>query len=124
MIDINIHDTYFVIPYKHIFILAALLFGIIGFGYWLVNYINGKLVKWLTLVHLLVTLGGFLLMWTLNFYFGESNLPTSDFTYTRVFAFNTILAMLGLIVMAIQIVYPINLLIAIIKRKKLAGNKG
>ncbi|MGS2739688.1 hypothetical protein [Sinomicrobium sp. M5D2P17] len=33
-LDINIHDTYYVIAYLHMAILISFVFAIIGLGYW------------------------------------------------------------------------------------------
>lgn len=53
-IDIQMHDTYFVISSFHIGILFSIILGIIGFIYWLVK--GKKLVNWMTAIHLLTTI--------------------------------------------------------------------
>lgn len=37
VLDINLHDTYFVISYLHLAMLISVLFVIIGIGYWVVQ---------------------------------------------------------------------------------------
>jgi heme/copper-type cytochrome/quinol oxidase subunit 1 len=36
ILDINVHDTYYVIGYLHLAILISIVFGIIGCVYWIV----------------------------------------------------------------------------------------
>ena len=51
---INIHDTYYVVEHSLITIAISLFFGIIGFGYWLILKFNGKLLKILSITHILL----------------------------------------------------------------------
>ena len=45
-LDINVHDTYFVIPHFDIAVILSIVYFIYGFGYWLVQEIFKKrLVK-------------------------------------------------------------------------------
>nr|WP_246073353.1 cbb3-type cytochrome c oxidase subunit I [Formosa sediminum] len=43
VLDINVHDTYYVISHFHIATLISILFGIIEIGYWIMNKANRKL---------------------------------------------------------------------------------
>ncbi len=53
-LDIQLHDTYFVIANLHLGMLFSLLMGIYGFLYY--QFRRRKLNKWLTLFHLIFTL--------------------------------------------------------------------
>ena len=72
MLDINVHDTYFVFSQIDLTILISILFGIIGLGYWIMLKTNRKLSKWLNLIHITLTFGGILLIWILAQLFRES----------------------------------------------------
>ena len=60
--DVNVHDTYFVFTKYHLSILISTLFGIIGFGYWIMKKANRKLSKWLNWIHITLTFGSLLIM--------------------------------------------------------------
>jgi heme/copper-type cytochrome/quinol oxidase subunit 1 len=55
-LDINIHDTYFIIAKAHIIMTFGFWFLICGFGYSLLKFFNRKLIPWLSLVHLILSL--------------------------------------------------------------------
>ena len=55
--DLQVHDTYFVTSNLHIEILFSLLLGLLGLGYWLVNKVKARLLKLLTWIHLVFTIG-------------------------------------------------------------------
>lgn len=44
-LDINIHDTYFVISWKHLMILISLIFGILALIYFLLVKFKFRLIK-------------------------------------------------------------------------------
>ena len=45
VLDINVHDTYYVIAYLHLAILISILFGIFGIGYWIMLKADRKTIK-------------------------------------------------------------------------------
>ena len=121
-LDINVHDTYFVIYHIHLAILISIIFGIIGFGYWITQKANRKLSKWLNLIHVMLTIGGLLLIWILFQFYRQPEPETllSDFDYNE--KLNISILITALIVIFGQIVYPINIISGIIrKRNKTSG---
>lgn len=77
-IDINIHDTYFVIANSHIAKLLFVLYGFIGFIYWAFFITKISLIKILTKLHLLITIGSVPIYFLgVNFIFEFK--PKSDF---------------------------------------------
>lgn len=108
----NVHDTYFVIATNHLIILISVLFGIIGFGYWIMLKANRKLSKWLNLIHITLTFGGILLTWLLTQLFRES---IAEYEFND----NLTLSIYILVLIAIfgQIAFPINIIGGIIKKK-------
>lgn len=61
-LDINVHDTYFVINNLHLTILLSILLGIIALGYFLSGIFSIPLINWMTISHVLSTLLGILLI--------------------------------------------------------------
>ena len=52
VIDVNIHDTYFVLLNFHLVIFLSLLLFLIGFGYWFVLKLDKCLLRVLTILHI------------------------------------------------------------------------
>jgi len=55
--DIQMHDTYFVIALIHVGILFSIILGVIGLLYWLMR--KKKLINWMTIVHVFTTIASF-----------------------------------------------------------------
>ena len=114
-IDINIHDTYFVISNYHFATLISIIFGIIGLIYWIVKKMNGNLSKRLNLIHVTLTFGGIFLILILNEFFRKSIME---------YDFNENLTMVIYLISAIvifgQIVFPINIICGILKKRNKA----
>nr|WP_321237195.1 cbb3-type cytochrome c oxidase subunit I [uncultured Psychroserpens sp.] len=110
-IDINIHDTYFVMNNYHFATLISILFGIIGLIYWIVKKMNGNLSKRLNLIHVALTFGGIFLILILNEFFRKSIME---------YHFNENLTIIIYLISAIvifgQIIFPINIIRGIIKK--------
>ena len=112
MLDINVHDTYFVFSQIDLTILISILFGIIGIGYWIMLKANRKLSKWLNLIHITLTFGGILLIWILAQLFRESIM---EYNFNNNLTFGIYL--IALIAIFGQLIYPINIISGIIKKR-------
>ncbi|NQY31447.1 MAG: cbb3-type cytochrome c oxidase subunit I [Flavobacteriaceae bacterium] len=112
MLDINVHDTYYVIAYLHLAILISVLFGIIGIGYWIMRKLGRKLSKWLNRTHIGLTFGGTLVVWTLTKFYR---------TVITEYEFNNnltlIITLIILLIIIGQLIFPINIIYGLIKRK-------
>ena len=65
--DINTHDSYLVLTSFHMGVGASFCLGCIGGLYWLLR--NKKLLKWFTIIHVVVTIFiPVILIATLNYY--------------------------------------------------------
>ena len=120
-LDINIHDTYYVIEPEVVSIPISIIFGIIGFGYWIMEKKDINLIKMLNLIHIILTLGGLLIIIILLQLYREPNTEKllTDVNFNEnlnITNFTTIL-----IVLFGQIIYIINILSGIMKRKKTSG---
>lgn len=112
VLDINIHDTYYIIEHLFIAILISILFGIMAFGYWIMQKTNRSLSKWLNAIHVIFTFGGMLLILILSQLFRES---------VMAYKFNENLTLVIYVIVLIiflgQIAFPINMISGIIKKK-------
>ena len=112
MLDINVHDTYYVIACLHFAILISILFGIIGMGYWLMQKANIKLSKWLNSTHIGLTFGGTIAVWILSrFYRTEIMEYEFNNNLTLIITLTIMLMILG------QILFPINIIYGLVKKK-------
>ena len=112
ILDINVHDTYFIFSPIDLTILISILFGIIGIGYWIMLKANIKLSKWLNLIHITLTFGGILLIWILAQLFRESIM---EYNFNNNLTFGIYL--IALIAFFGQLIYPINIISGIIKKR-------
>ncbi|AWK06929.1 hypothetical protein HYN56_22940 [Flavobacterium crocinum] len=119
-LDINIHDTYFVIRNMDATIFLSVCYFLIGLGYWLIQKIFKKqLVKFLTITHSIILIGSFIFYWIIFFcnpqYQVNSNFPLYD-DYVSV---NTVLIIEFLLIFFVATpIYIINLLIGIFRKNK------
>ena len=113
VLDINVHDTYFVIAYIHLAILISILFGIIGIGYWIMLKAEKKLSKWLNWTHIGLTFGGTLTVWVLTeFYRAEIMEYGFNSNLTLIIILVILLMIIG------QLIFPVNIIYGLLKNKK------
>lgn len=116
--DINVYDTYYIIPVFYATFLIFLFYFIMGLGYWLVQKVYKKqLVKFLTIIHSVILIGSFVVYWFVFFY---NKLFVRYYFYFddnyRLINMTLVLEFL-LIVFVATPIYIINLLIAIFRKK-------
>lgn len=111
-LDIQMHDTYFVITSFHLGILLSIILALIGFLYWLVK--EKRLINWMTFIHVIVTLLTFLIIVLAGLSF--KNLVQSDFGMFRVI--NQLIFVLVFVSIVSQIVLLINLIISSIRNEQ------
>ncbi|MCL6295430.1 cbb3-type cytochrome c oxidase subunit I [Jejuia spongiicola] len=116
-LDINVHDTYYIIAYIHLAILISILFGIIGLGYWIMLETNRKLSKLLNLIHITLTIGGFIAIWITSLILTES----AEYEFDDIGKRNLIIALILFLMILGQFLYIINLIIGLFKRIKSSG---
>lgn len=110
-IDIQLHDTYFVIASIHIGVLFSIYLGVIGIIYWLIR--KKKLVDWMTVLHVIFTISTFALIITTGLIFQK--VIESDFEIFRTV--NQILFVVFLIALLSQLIFITNLIIGLIRNK-------
>ncbi|RXM43587.1 hypothetical protein [Flavobacterium sp. YO64] len=120
-LDINIHDTYYVVRNFDSTIFLFICYFIMGFGYWLVQKVfRKKLVKALTILHSIIFIGSFVIYWIVLLYskmfLQKPEFPSFLSDYQLI---NSTLVLELLVITFIGIpVYIINLLIGLIRKKQ------
>ncbi|MBB4801978.1 heme/copper-type cytochrome/quinol oxidase subunit 1 [Flavobacterium nitrogenifigens] len=118
-LDVNIHDTYFVIRYFEISIVLFTLYFLMGLGYWIVQKIFKKqLIHPLTVIHSFILIGSFLIYWGIFLYnklFRDNDFPLFD-NYLLI---NLVLTSEIFVILFIASpIYIANFMIAFLKKEK------
>ena len=126
-IDLQLHDTYFVIHYISIFFVIALFVGIWSMVYFVtpkmikrnLNYTLGKLLFWLTFICII------LLLFSMQ-YFGMATVPRRYYsfeefdTYRSFGSMNVIITVIAIVLAIAQLIYFINLIYTLVR----SGSRG
>ncbi len=112
-LDINVHDTYYVVAHSFVYwiysICLFLLFGI----YWLFELLKVNLNNLLSKVHIIGTIISMLgLCFPYHFIFAIPKFPLFD-DYEKI---NLCLTICAILFVLLQIVFLLNILITLIKR--------
>lgn len=110
-IDIQLHDTYFVIASIHIGVLFSIYLGGIGVIYWLLR--KKKLIDWMTVIHVVITISTFALIIITGLIFQK--IIEGDFETFRTV--NQILFVIILIALLSQLIFITNLTYGLISNK-------
>ncbi len=125
-IDIQMHDTYFVVAHFHIVMGVAAFFGMFaGIYHWFpkmygrfMNETMGKIHFWMTLV------GAYAIFWPMH-YLGMAGVPRRYYSFSSFESFkhfddmNKFITVAAIIVFAAQVLFVINFFYSIWKGKKL-----
>ena len=117
--DINVHDTYFIIPHLYGSIFLFLIYFIMGLGYWVIKKVFKKeLIKPLTIIHSSIFLGSFIIFWITIF---SVRLFTNSFSqYDYYSLINIVLVTIFLLMFFIASpIYITNLLAALIRKNNI-----
>jgi heme/copper-type cytochrome/quinol oxidase subunit 1 len=114
VIDINVHDTYFIIRNSHLTTLLFVIYGIIGFCYWLFFKYEIILVRNLTNVHSMITIGSIYIYEIGMIYYSfktNRNFPLFDnLSNQNIFTLNIIM-----LVLFTQLLFITNIIWSTIK---------
>lgn len=117
-LDINIHDTYYVILYKHLYILLAVLYLVIGLPYLLPVLLKKKLLAWLTHIHVWGSILFFFYLLLLIYSFTCTSSPQRYYTNTALDSVSDGLILISslAIFVLIQPLALANIIIAMLKK--------
>jgi len=112
-IDIQLHDTYFVIAYYHIALFFTIVFGGFSLGYWLFR--KKPLIHWMTIFHTTITIM-LLLIWF--FWYGfPTNKNAAHYIEGDMILYQPIFYLILLLFFLLaQIFFVLNLLITLFKK--------
>jgi heme/copper-type cytochrome/quinol oxidase subunit 1 len=119
-LDINVHDTYFVVAYLHVTIALFLFYFLNGLGYWLIQkQLKKKLLKPLTIIHSTILIGSFIIYWLIIFlddklFVIDPNFPLLN--YKNEIINMTLVSEFLLIVFLAFPIFIINLFVSLLRR--------
>ncbi|WP_289661860.1 hypothetical protein [Flavobacterium panacagri] len=119
-LDINIHDTYFVMRNSDTTVFLFLCYFIMGLGYWLIQKVYKKqLIQFLTVIHSVILIGSFIFYWIIFFYHPQYQVNENFPLYDNYLSVNVVLVTEFLLIIFIATpIYLINLLIGIFRKDK------
>lgn len=125
-IDLDIHDTYFIIAHFHLVMGVSAMFGMFaGVYHWFPKMFARKMNRTLGYIHFWITLiGAYLIFWPMH-YEGLAGMPRRYYSYDAWHTFkpfeglNTFITVVAIIVFITQILFLFNFFYSIFKGRKL-----
>ncbi|WP_196888216.1 hypothetical protein [Aureivirga sp. CE67] len=121
-LDINIHDTYFVITYDYLMIFSALFILCLLVIYWGMMRLKFRFSSWMNLLSILTLYIGFILILIPNLFLGfftSDNSYESSFPLFSDLAEINIVITIGAIVFALsQVFFGFSFLVAVFRKIK------
>lgn len=128
-LDIQLHDTYFVVAHFHLVMGTASFFGMVaGVYHWFPKMFGRMLDEKLGYVHFWITFVGAYLVFFPMHYIGIAGFPRRYYTWTGFEAFNTFadlnafISAAALITFAAQFIFVFNFIYSIFKGRKAPAN--
>lgn len=111
VIDINIHDTYFIIHYFHLAILLVLFFTISGLVYWLFYKAKITMVKQLSKFHVYMSIGCVFISFFVRVFSNQST--SNDFPlYDDISNHVIFIMVLFILLICAQLLFFLNLILS------------
>ncbi len=114
LIDVNVHDTYYVVTYFDFFLLFGIWFVLCGLGYWIVAIKGVKLYKWAHWVHVILSILPFVFLPLLVYFQGSYGPDQFDRLYVAQGIF--VLSLGGFVLG--QLAYFLNILVSTLSLKR------
>ncbi|KZS40876.1 hypothetical protein AWE51_24700 [Aquimarina aggregata] len=115
-LDLNIHDTYYVISKVQIWYGIAHLFAIYGILYWIFINFNRKMINSLTSIHLFSTIIGLIILTILSPLFNQESANFQKENNYEAFVFFSQLIIV-LIMLLAQFLFFVNMGIGIFRKQ-------
>lgn len=114
LIDINVHDTYFILHLFHLISFISFLYFIEGSVYWVLKKLKISLIGYLTQIHLFFTVGGLFVYFLLMTIFkDDTEVEPGVFNETSILGWMIIVIICTILFS--QILFLINVIIGLIK---------
>ncbi|MFN8238240.1 MAG: cbb3-type cytochrome c oxidase subunit I [Chitinophagales bacterium] len=128
-IDIQLHDTYFVVAHFHIVMGIAAFFGMYaGIYHWFPRMYGRMMNETLAYIHFAITfIGAYLIFWPMHF-LGLAGVPRRYYTFNEFAAFsqyatlNKMISIAAIVVFLGQFVFLINFFWSMYKGRKASQN--
>lgn len=128
-IDIQLHDTYFVVAHFHIVMGIAAFFGMFaGIYHWFPRMFGRMMNDTLAYIHFAITfIGSYLIFWPMHF-IGLAGVPRRYYSFNEIEAFaqygalNKMISIAAILVFLAQLVFVINFIWSIFKGRKSPQN--
>ena len=115
VLDINLHDTYYIVDYSQIQIITSLVFFLIGCIYWSFFKLKIPLIDSLSKIHTYITIGSVLILFLIRFItFTNSETPNFPL-YDKNPNHQLITILLSMLIATSQLIFILNLIISTIK---------
>ncbi len=128
-IDIQLHDTYFVVAHFHIVMGIAAFFGMFaGVYHWFPRMFGRMMNETLAYIHFAITfIGSYLIFWPMHF-IGLAGVPRRYYSFNEIEAFaqygdlNKIISVVSIIVFLGQFIFLINFVWSMYRGRKSTQN--
>jgi cytochrome c oxidase subunit I len=128
-LDIQLHDTYFVVAHFHLVMGSAAFFGMIaGVYHWFPKMFGKMMNSTLGYIHFWVTFIGVYVIFIPMHYIGIAGFPRRYYQWTKFEAFSTygdvnmVISIAAIVTFAVQMVFIYNFIYSIFKGKKASLN--
>jgi cytochrome c oxidase subunit 1 len=127
-LDINLHDTMFVVAHFHIVMGVSAFFGMFaGIYHWFPKMFGRYLNNSMAYIHFWVTLtGAYLIFWPMH-YEGLAGMPRRYWSYENWLSFNQFadlnkfMSTVAMVVFAVQLMFVFNFFYSIFKGRKVVS---
>ena len=117
-LDVNVHDTYYVIAHSHLTVITAVFYFLSGLPYFIFKLLKRKPYRVFTVIHLAVMVGGFIAYYIISFIIRamatKNEFPVFDNTAERL---NMLAILSFFLVVLVQPLFLVNILIGTFRKQ-------